>query len=633
MTDSIKQIGKNIKQISENSKNALNRYAKKLPAVEKIRDIFDSRIAFNHKFKVPSTTQRVKLSLNFSPPPPSGCCGDCFCTACETFRDGNEAIQLQYPYISGSVNVFINNNRTTNFSQTDPDAGIITLGTSVTANVDEVKVCYVYNYADCSGTEVPPPEDCCGITDSFENRLVTGGGWDKSDSGIYWIADLGDPILGGEASVQDGYGRLYNEYSGFGRAFPSMTLPSLPIETTTSTFDIAFQLRFSYDNSSFQYCWVQFKSSTGPATHYNYIFFGLGSSTLELGYFNTGTGFVGVFDSFTHGEDVWYNIRWQQTDDEMQRMKIWLDGEEEPESWFLEHSVPLFVWVDDPDFYMEIDHGGESEDVPVEVHIKNLDVSGVNLCSNFMVDTFSREITGELGISSGYITDGGARYWFPIFPTIPHAGTEVDNGIGTISLTTPTAGVFNTLIRRYVLIGSWTAYGYTYDVGSDFRLVLRFRPIFSVNANSRTLTIFHGDNSSGDFEAQVCAVSIQYGASEKELEITSPTAGGLVENNVSLLEGQWTTIIWEHSSSTGVARAKIWNDEIDSEPDWINIGSAATIEEFASSGIEVSCLGLDMSTTASNPFTVEIDYINIDNVEHPCGDEESEFTPPLPALA
>jgi len=145
MGDKADQIGKIIKKNQTNAQHALKRYVPLLRKIESVRDTFDSDIPFDMEFNTKPNESIVTLSLFFQPPGPTTCCEDFLCSACESFNSGDQVITLNRGYIANSVSVYINGHKrtTTDYTETSPSGGVVTLIKNVT-ELDVVRICYVY---------------------------------------------------------------------------------------------------------------------------------------------------------------------------------------------------------------------------------------------------------------------------------------------------------------------------------------------------------------------------------------------------------------------------------------------------------------------------------------------------------
>jgi hypothetical protein len=148
--DNFDEVGRFIRKNRDLANDALRHTRYHTPVPDTVRDVFDDTIPFRMEFNSYPTFKNVKLDLEFFGPPPSlGCCADCYCTVCENFSGESVTLNLRRDYVPGSVTIYINNIQTTEFTETDPANGVVTLTGIVTAS-DSINLCYIYKYTDCT---------------------------------------------------------------------------------------------------------------------------------------------------------------------------------------------------------------------------------------------------------------------------------------------------------------------------------------------------------------------------------------------------------------------------------------------------------------------------------------------------
>lgn len=147
----IRKVGKTVKDTNYGTNYTFTRDSKFNPTIVRIRDVFDSREPYTLDFEVYKDA-RVTLDLTFKGPPQGKCCTDCFCTSCDKFTDNSEpAKELTFPYLENTVKVFKNLALQTDFTETSPDTGVVTLNFTFTSS-DIIRICYIYQYTDnCTG--------------------------------------------------------------------------------------------------------------------------------------------------------------------------------------------------------------------------------------------------------------------------------------------------------------------------------------------------------------------------------------------------------------------------------------------------------------------------------------------------
>lgn len=149
MSDNLKWVGKYIGDTGRMADEALARVAQHRPTVETVRDVFDNVVPFAMVFNTSKEFPTTILTLEFFGPPPNiGCCADCFCTVCQLIQNHTSTtVSLYRAYLSGSVTVYINNIKTTAF--TESSSTTITL-TTLPNIADILKICYIYRYDGCT---------------------------------------------------------------------------------------------------------------------------------------------------------------------------------------------------------------------------------------------------------------------------------------------------------------------------------------------------------------------------------------------------------------------------------------------------------------------------------------------------
>lgn len=144
MVDNSNQLGKNLKKNNDDATRANKRVKTIIPQIERVRDVLDAKIPFELEFAQIFDAHRVLLDLEFMPPPKTGCCADCSCSVCEFFSGGTTetVFQVTYGYVPGTVHVFKNEFESTEFTETDPAKGTVTVWAH---NKENVVICYIYN--------------------------------------------------------------------------------------------------------------------------------------------------------------------------------------------------------------------------------------------------------------------------------------------------------------------------------------------------------------------------------------------------------------------------------------------------------------------------------------------------------
>jgi len=166
--DKVNQFGKDLNKIAKETRRALDKQSAEIPTTETVRDIFDSIVGYRAHFKVPRKGMSVSVNLQFELPPPiigaGACCGDCFCTACDTYTAETltdyAAVNTDYPYLSGTLRVFDSTKYDANVIELDSTTGLFSLGylpDTVTNNT--IYICYIYKYdSNCTTNPTIPTE-------------------------------------------------------------------------------------------------------------------------------------------------------------------------------------------------------------------------------------------------------------------------------------------------------------------------------------------------------------------------------------------------------------------------------------------------------------------------------------------
>lgn len=176
--DKLSQVGRILRKTQDNTNYALNRDILKQSLIHRTRDIFDNVLPFEFEFDTPNVASTSYLTLIFTPPSPSECGNGCFSGACDVFIGTNTVLTLTYEAFPNSVQVFVDEVVTTNFTITGTSE--ITLG-FIPTSLDTVKICYVYKVLNC----ISEPEDCTTISiyDTFTRTSATN--WSTGEIAIW----------------------------------------------------------------------------------------------------------------------------------------------------------------------------------------------------------------------------------------------------------------------------------------------------------------------------------------------------------------------------------------------------------------------------------------------------------------
>lgn len=208
-SDNLNQVGRYIGRTKKTADRALNRDTPINPKVERIRDVFDPLSPFEINFET-DQNERVLLDLFFNLPPPiRGCKVGCIHTKCEAFdfTNGNHAVTVANPYLSGTVSVYIDGDKLENSQvfETNPSGGEVFF--QGPASYEAVSVCYIY-LSDCT-----EPSNLClfDFAPSFAGAELAF--CDRFDRGP-------------SAETFCGLGKWYSSFSS------ALTGEALPVSTT-----------------------------------------------------------------------------------------------------------------------------------------------------------------------------------------------------------------------------------------------------------------------------------------------------------------------------------------------------------------------------------------------------------------
>ena len=217
-------------------------------------------------------------------------------------------------------------------------------------------------------------DEVCGITDTF-TRTVSGD-WGTSDAGIAWVPRFNDPansfsVNGSMATavITDAGG---NETMGF----VGLSIPDYLDQVVAGTID--------------------FKANVVSNNIFLLEFRG-GDLVFQLTMHPT-TGFVRVNwrGSFTDVAktdwvaSTWYRMRFLYDHaNNLHALKIWPRDNTEPGSWTVSRTTSTDAWrvVTPPDAALTMTR---PSGFGVTYDVDNLDITGVNRCTNFRFDNFNR---------------------------------------------------------------------------------------------------------------------------------------------------------------------------------------------------------------------------------------------------
>lgn len=450
-TDSIKQIGKYLKQSQDKSTKALSRYQPTTSVSERVRDIFDNAHTFKMKFKSQSSG-RVKLDLRFYTVNDLGTkstCSDCFCYVTEAFLGGDTTYDLTYtPVTSSSIKVYKDTTKVTVYSW-DSDK---TITITETTSGYLVYISYVYSYGDCTGS------DCTYLIDNFErllsdctsaDLLATFNGnyaldpdypagyyqnnvdFGQTDSGAditaRGITNTGDPYQGtSDARIEEGILKLISYKTTEPDAFLNDSEVFIKNFQITDDAKIQFRIKLTLD----QPC----------VNTYDTPYAGIYISDASTGYpsiqavFETNAPDASVFlECFSNSHNFFYDsIAQDISNTGWYTVKIEVDN--------TAHKAYMKYWADgysEPDWNFTLDLGThvitfDSNNVTVDIWTNNADGGGSTL--EMDIDTI------QIGCESYLGTSFSGLEWTGTPAGAYGTSYEITDGIGIIYDDTSVAG-------------------------------------------------------------------------------------------------------------------------------------------------------------------------------------------------
>ncbi len=409
----------------------------------------------------------------------------------------------------------------------------------------------------------PPLGGCtdaiCGITDTFTRTTTTDPG--TSDSGKIWgsFSTVPKPYCNGtQLVVQYGKNALF-DFGGPG----------------SNEADFKFQFYMS-------------------AALKMVVVGGANGSTLVIQSWN-GLVYIAHADAGPLVENsltttiftsTWYNVR-LQVDSTSIRVKLWQDGNPEPASWLL--VITGTAVINSPNNISFSNTTNAVNSSQVNLLIDNLDVTGVNRCTEYRFDNFNRTTSGSLGTSS----DGHA---WSVATTLT-SGSIACNGSEAVRTHSAAYPSYSRISYKVVGPGPWTAAG-------GWTMTGRFK-LGAVTTGFAGVGITH----------YIVRTSIQ-----AYLDMYANNTNGYIGTSGSTVSktdwvaGVWYLVKWELLPQVGAVvgsiRMKLWK-ETDAEPaTWATDdtwgGSLASGDEYWFDG-------------SSSLVTNETwDYINFDYAGKPC---------------
>ncbi len=262
---------------------------------------------------------------------------------------------------------------------------------------------------------IPPhvPACVCGITDTF-TRTVSPG-WGTSDSAIAWKR------IDGYAPIASSY---VNGSQGVlvasGGSNPSAYIGGQELDfATLADFEMTVHVAMSNTTtSSSPNSAFEFACNFGSIYVYDY---GSGTNT----YWNFGTA-SGNFSFYPWNTGFTLKVSLTST---FYGFKMWRDGGTEPAAWTVSGTPSSTPTVSFVQFWAQND--ARSDDV-LTIDIDNLDITGINVCTQYRFDNFDRTVASGWGTS-----DYGTAWTYPWGTT----GLSVSGSQGVLSAATPSATV------------------------------------------------------------------------------------------------------------------------------------------------------------------------------------------------
>lgn len=145
-SDSLRQVGRGLKQTNRRADLALKRVTNDIPKKERTRDTMSSLFPFTMYVSSEGKGDKFTLNINFNKPPPSDCAAECIATACEDFElsQGSYLLQTTNPYEPGTVRVYSQGETIdpAQFTEENPAAGQVYV--QVQPGVAMIVICYSY---------------------------------------------------------------------------------------------------------------------------------------------------------------------------------------------------------------------------------------------------------------------------------------------------------------------------------------------------------------------------------------------------------------------------------------------------------------------------------------------------------
>jgi hypothetical protein len=338
---------------------------------------------------------------------------------------------------------------------------------------------------DGGGITLPPIrlpriDECkCGQTDTFGRPDQTDG-WGTADCGRAWHYFDEDGALNASMfSIQDGWGVLTSDGINLGgdpAIVMDVSLNSLPVAIDV-TFQFELDLPGAQTEAEPQLLFV------GP----NSPFWGLDMFLDTVG----SSGYVAVvgvdspgtfIDPYVISANEIHNVHLQLLGAQIS-LKLWADGDDEPDDWLVQDGNPAIAMSDVPNvmyFFLP----GFPDTV---LKVRDLNVTDINACGGDFLDNFdTREQIGSWGALSS-----GLGLWFETHRSNPASSSSVSGGLGMFNFPSGAGDIVQTVPLAGTPIGR--TWGPT-DSGFEMMAAVDFRGPFFGNGTSKTIGFAIGDS-------------------------------------------------------------------------------------------------------------------------------------------
>lgn len=145
-SDSLRQVGRSIRQTNRNANYAIKRVTNRVPKRERARDSMSSLFPFSMLVESEGKGDKFTIQINFNKPPPSDCSAECIATACEDFElsEGAYLLNTTNPYEAGTVRVYSQGQtlEAAQWVEENPSAGQVYV--QAQGDIQMIVICYSY---------------------------------------------------------------------------------------------------------------------------------------------------------------------------------------------------------------------------------------------------------------------------------------------------------------------------------------------------------------------------------------------------------------------------------------------------------------------------------------------------------